>query len=212
MTPSTPERSLVQRMDALNRANQIRITRADFKRDLKAGRASLPDALLLPPDWLETARVFDLLLAVPKYGRVKTNKILNKVRISPSKTVAGLSARQRHDLVLLLRGYSAPKRPAPRTDPLPLPVPVPLAALTAALTSEPTTFERRVLALAVLDFGEVNQRNVYAAANALGSNPGAVLRACERLQEKRLLNLTGRPTDAGRAHASVLPTATPVPA
>ena len=32
-----PERSLNQRMDALARANQIRIKRAQLKRDLKAG-------------------------------------------------------------------------------------------------------------------------------------------------------------------------------
>ena len=33
-----PERSLNQRMDALARANQIRVKRAQLKRDLKAGR------------------------------------------------------------------------------------------------------------------------------------------------------------------------------
>jgi hypothetical protein len=47
--------------------------------------------------------VFDLLLAVPKYGRVKVNKILSQCRISPSKTLGGLSERQRGELVTLLR-------------------------------------------------------------------------------------------------------------
>ena len=50
-----------------------------------------------------TAKVFDMLLAVPKYGRVKTNRILNQCRISPSKTIGGLSERQRTELVSLLR-------------------------------------------------------------------------------------------------------------
>ena len=45
----------------------------------------------------------DMLLAVPKYGRVKTNRILNQCRISPSKTIGGLSERQRTELVSLLR-------------------------------------------------------------------------------------------------------------
>jgi hypothetical protein len=44
-----------------------------------------------------------MLLAVPKYGRVKTNRILNHCRISPSKTIGGLSERQRTELVALLR-------------------------------------------------------------------------------------------------------------
>src|SRR5919202_6200672 len=100
---AAPERSLVQRMDALQRANEIRTRRAKLKRDLKGGRVSIHDLLLTPPDYLETAKVFDMLLAVPKYGRVKVNKILVQCRISPSKTIGGLSERQRNELVSMLR-------------------------------------------------------------------------------------------------------------
>jgi hypothetical protein len=100
---TAPERSLVQRMEALQRANDIRSRRAQLKRDLKAGRQPIHELLLDPPDYLQTAKVFDLLLAVPKYGRVKVNKILSQCRISPSKTLGGLSERQRGELVALLR-------------------------------------------------------------------------------------------------------------
>jgi hypothetical protein len=100
---AAPERSLVQRMDALQRANEIRTRRAQLKRDLKAGRVSIQELLKKPPEYLETAKVFDMLLAVPKYGRVKVNKILVTCRISPSKTIGGLSERQRTELVSLLR-------------------------------------------------------------------------------------------------------------
>jgi hypothetical protein len=98
-----PERSLTQRMDALKRANQIRTKRAKLKRDLKAGRVKVHGLLLDPPEYLQTAKVFDLLLAVPKYGRVKANRILTQCRISPSKTLGGLSERQRNELVSYLR-------------------------------------------------------------------------------------------------------------
>src|SRR6186713_2611057 len=98
-----PERSLTQRMDALKRANEIRTRRARLKRDLKAGRAQIHGLLLDPPEYLLTAKVFDLLLAVPKYGRVKVNRILTHCRISPSKTIGGLSERQRNELVSYLR-------------------------------------------------------------------------------------------------------------
>src|SRR5438309_8241503 len=98
-----PERSYVQRMEALQRANDIRSRRAQLKRDLKAGRQPISELLLNPPEYLETAKVFDLLLAVPKYGRVKVNKILSMCRISPSKTIGGLSQRQRSELVQLMR-------------------------------------------------------------------------------------------------------------
>lgn len=100
---AAPERSLVQRMEALQRANDIRSRRAQLKRDLKAGRQLIHELLLDPPEYLETAKVFDLLLAVPKYGRVKVNKILSTCRISPSKTIGGLSQRQRTELVELMR-------------------------------------------------------------------------------------------------------------
>src|SRR5918911_4916632 len=100
---AAPERSLVQRMEALQRANEIRTKRAQLKRDLKGGRHSIHQLLLQPPDYVETAKVFDMLLAVPKYGRVKVNKVLQQCRISPSKTIGGLSQRQRSELVGQLR-------------------------------------------------------------------------------------------------------------
>ena len=100
---AAPERSLLQRMDALQRANEIRTRRAQLKRDLKAGRVSIQSLLTKPPEYVETAKVFDMLLAVPKYGRVKVNKILGQCRISPSKTIGGLSERQRTELVSFLR-------------------------------------------------------------------------------------------------------------
>lgn len=101
-TDGTPGRSRSQRMDALALANEIRGKRARLKRDLKAGRVKVFTQIEDPPEWLLTAKVLDLLLAVPKIGRVKANKALVQCRISPSKTVGGLSDRQRRELVILL--------------------------------------------------------------------------------------------------------------
>ncbi len=98
--PSTaPERSHDQRMDALQRANVIRSARAQLKRDLKAGAVSIADVLHEPPDYVLTAKVYDMLMAVPKLGRVKAMRLLNQCRISQSKTVGGLSDRQRAELL-----------------------------------------------------------------------------------------------------------------
>ncbi len=100
---AVPERTMIQRMEALNKANEIRTERAVLKRDLKAGRKKPHDLLLEPPEWLETMKIFDLLIATPKRGRVKVNKILVQCRISPSKTIGGMSQRQRNELVSMLR-------------------------------------------------------------------------------------------------------------
>src|SRR5229473_3990298 len=96
-----PVRSLDQRMEALKRANDIRVRRAQLKKDLKDGRVSIEKILLDPPEYVSTAKVFDMLIAVPKLGRVKATRFLSQCRISQSKTVGGLSERQRSELVAL---------------------------------------------------------------------------------------------------------------
>jgi hypothetical protein len=96
-----PARSLDQRMEALQRANEIRVRRAKLKRDLKEGGARIEDILGRPPEYVETAKVLDILMAVPKFGRVKAARLLNQCRISQSKTVGGLSDRQRGELIAL---------------------------------------------------------------------------------------------------------------
>lgn len=100
---AAPERSPMQRKEALERANYIRTTRARLKRELRASRASIFPLLDDPPDYLATAKVAEILLAIPKYGRVKVNKALTQCRISPSKTFGGLSPRQREELTAHLR-------------------------------------------------------------------------------------------------------------
>jgi S13-like protein len=94
-----PVRSLDQRMDALKRANDVRVRRAKLKRDLKDGRVRIESILGNPPGYVETAKVIDILMAVPKFGRVKAARFLNTCRISQSKTVGGLSERQRTELI-----------------------------------------------------------------------------------------------------------------
>jgi len=96
---TAPERSLDQRMDALTRANEVRSRRAALKTDLKRGAASLRDILVEPPEYLLTAKVSDLLMAAPKCGKVKSARIMEQCRISPSKTIGGLSERQRSELL-----------------------------------------------------------------------------------------------------------------
>lgn len=102
---SAPERSLVQRMEALDKADEIRSYRAQLKRDVKARKKDIISILSAEEvdPLLKTMKLFDLMLAVPKYGRVKVNKIFQLCRISHSKTIGGLSDRQRGEVTALLR-------------------------------------------------------------------------------------------------------------
>ncbi len=98
----TPERSHQQRMEALRRANDVRSERARLKDSLRTGEISIGSVLLNPPPCVYTAKVLDLVLAVPKYGRVKANRLLERCRVSSSKTVNGLTPRQRKELIDML--------------------------------------------------------------------------------------------------------------
>ncbi|MCA1703849.1 MAG: hypothetical protein LC808_11530 [Actinobacteria bacterium] len=96
-----------QRQDALRQARETRALRAVLKRDLKEGRASVEDILGRPPEWLTAARVSEILLSLPGFGRVKVNRLLNLCRIAPSKTLGGLSERQRSELLSQLARHRA---------------------------------------------------------------------------------------------------------
>jgi hypothetical protein len=100
---AAPQRSLDQRMDALQRANHVRSQRAALKTALKTGDTCITVIIQQPPEFLLTAKVLDLIMAAPKYGRVKAGKVMERCRVSPSKTVGGLSERQRRELVEALK-------------------------------------------------------------------------------------------------------------
>lgn len=100
---ATPVRTLEQRLEALRRANDIRSQRARLKKDLKQGEIKIDDLLVDPPEFIRTAKVVDVLMAVPNCGKVKSGKVLNHCRISSNKTVGGLSERQRRELVTFFR-------------------------------------------------------------------------------------------------------------
>jgi hypothetical protein len=60
-------------MDALKRANDVRVKRAKLKKDLKDGKVKIEKILDNPPEYVSTAKVIDILMAVPKFGRVKAS-------------------------------------------------------------------------------------------------------------------------------------------
>jgi hypothetical protein len=95
-------RSLDRRMLALGQANEVRRARAKLKRELRQGKVRLEEILADQPGYLATAEVAELLVAVPKIGPVKAARLLTTAGISQSKTVGGLSDRQRAHLIGLL--------------------------------------------------------------------------------------------------------------
>ncbi len=100
---NVPGRSREQRLRALRLANEIRSARAQLKKDLASGKIELAQILAQPPACLRTARVRDVLLALPKIGSVKAGRILTDCGIAHSKTLGGLTERQRTELLNRVR-------------------------------------------------------------------------------------------------------------
>lgn len=98
-----PAQTLDQRLRALRQANEIRSRRAALKKELASGRVRIEDVLAQPPAYAKTAKVHDLLLAVPKVGPARAARFLSRCRIAPSKTVGGMTERQRGELIELFR-------------------------------------------------------------------------------------------------------------
>lgn len=94
-----PDRTLQQRMTALDRANHIRIERAHLKDEIRHGAVDAIPILNDPPEIMLTCKVIDLVVCIPKIGNVKARSILNRCHIGLAKTVGGLSDRQRGELV-----------------------------------------------------------------------------------------------------------------
>jgi hypothetical protein len=103
MVSATSKRSHDRQMIALKRANEVRIARAKLKQKLREGKLRVEHILARPPAHVSTAQVLDLLVAVPKIGPAKATRLLNTARVTPSKTVGGLTDRQRTRLIELLR-------------------------------------------------------------------------------------------------------------
>jgi S13-like protein len=95
-------RSREQRLRALAKANEVRAERAELKRGVAAGRLRVGRVVADPPACARTAKVRELLLAAPGIGPARADRLLARCRIAPAKTLAGLTDRQRGELVELL--------------------------------------------------------------------------------------------------------------
>ena len=92
----TPE----QRAAALEKAAAARRARADLKVRLKSSGASLSDVLASgeTDEAIGKMKVVAVLGAMPGVGKVRAQKIMERLEISPSRRVRGLGVKQREAL------------------------------------------------------------------------------------------------------------------
>lgn len=102
-----------QHETARERANEVRLARADLKRKLKARKRFLPDVLTAEiPDWLDNMPTSDLLDAVPSLPKKRIYEFLYTANLSESRTVEHTTVRQRNLLAELVGEWEAKRKRA----------------------------------------------------------------------------------------------------
>jgi len=84
-----------QRLQALERANEIRLARAQLKRHIAFGAVSVAEVILEPPSEAHSWAIGDLLLSQRRWGSTRCRKFLVRNQISETKPVGALTPRQR---------------------------------------------------------------------------------------------------------------------
>jgi hypothetical protein len=96
------QRGTAQCMEALARANQVRLARAALKRDIGAGRRSVTEVVIESPWEAESMSLSELLCSQRRWGRARSRKLLSSIALSEGKRVGTLTDRQRRLLVAAL--------------------------------------------------------------------------------------------------------------
>lgn len=88
-----------QPLEALEKANRVRLARAELKRRIAAGDATVASVLTDTPDFMATMTVTDLLMSQHRWGRTRAKRLLAIETISETKAVGTLTRRQAEALV-----------------------------------------------------------------------------------------------------------------
>jgi hypothetical protein len=92
-----------QYMRALERANQVRLARAELKRKVAANQVDVADVVLDCPWEAESMAIGDLLMSQRRWGQTRCRKFLVQIPITEMKTIGSMTRRQRVALADLLR-------------------------------------------------------------------------------------------------------------
>jgi hypothetical protein len=97
-----------QYMRALERANKVRLARAELKRGVATGEVDVAEVILRCPWEAQSMAVADLLMSQRRWGQTRCRKFLAQIPMSENKTVGSMTDRQRNTLAALL--WSAQRR------------------------------------------------------------------------------------------------------
>ncbi len=96
-----PQLDAESRRQALERAAEARKIRAELKQQLKSGEIDFAEVLRRAEtdEIVGKTKVSAVLEALPKVGKVRARKLMERLDISPSRRIRGLGANQREKLL-----------------------------------------------------------------------------------------------------------------
>jgi hypothetical protein len=96
-----------QHLRALERANAVRLARAELKRRVAEGDVTAAEVILGSPWEAESMTVSDLLTSQRRWGHTRCRKFLQCVPMSENKTIGSMTDRQRRAVAQMLGGGCA---------------------------------------------------------------------------------------------------------
>ncbi len=93
-----------QHMRALAQANRVRLARAELKRQVAEGEATVAEIVLGRPWEAESMSITDLLMSQHRWGRTRCRRFLASIPMLETKTIGSMTERQRNDLARRLSG------------------------------------------------------------------------------------------------------------
>jgi hypothetical protein len=91
-----------QYMRALERANKVRLARAELKRRVATDEMAVAEIILDCPWEAHSMAVADLLMSQRRWGQTRCRKFLAQIPMSEKKTVGSMTDRQRQTLASML--------------------------------------------------------------------------------------------------------------
>jgi hypothetical protein len=91
----------------LARANEVRLARAELKRQVADGEISAAHVILECPWEAASMTVSDLLTSQRRWGSTRCRKLLQSIPMSENKNIGSMTERQREALARLLEGMPA---------------------------------------------------------------------------------------------------------
>lgn len=84
-----------QHMQALERANRVRLARAELKRSIGRGEVDVTAVIRDSPWETESMSIAELLTSQRRWGRTRARKLLQTLALSENKRIGTLTPRQR---------------------------------------------------------------------------------------------------------------------